>query len=67
MKIKITKAGIYGAKGKPYKVGAELTVKSIPKGWKDKVAVIAEDDENTAKTAVTNPAKANASTTAIKG
>lgn len=53
MRIKITKSGIYGAKG-GIPVGTELTVKEEPKGWDGRYEVISGGEDG--KTAVTNPA-----------
>lgn len=53
MRIKITKAGIYGADG-PIPVGTELTLKDAPKGWAGRYEEIAGTSEG--KTPVTNPA-----------
>jgi hypothetical protein len=53
MRIKITKPGIYNAKGEEIAVGTELTVKSEPAGWAGRYEVISGSDGD--KTAVTNP------------
>ena len=53
MRIKITKRGIYGAKGE-VAVGTELTVKEAPKGWAGRYEEVGGSSEGK-KTAVTNP------------
>nr|WP_278388413.1 hypothetical protein [Brucella intermedia] len=54
MRVKITKPGIFGAKGE-IPVGTEVTVKEEPKGWVGRYEVITGDGEG--KTAITNPAQ----------
>lgn len=53
VRIKITKPGIYGAKGE-VPVGTELTLKQEPKGWAGRYVVLSDSK---GKTAVTNPAE----------
>lgn len=55
MKIKVTKPGIYGAKGM-IPVGTEFNVKEEPKGWDGRYEVISGGASG-GKTAVTNPAE----------
>ncbi len=53
MRIKITKPGIYNAKGEEIAVGTELTVKSEPAGWAGRYETISSGAAG--KTPVTNP------------
>lgn len=53
MKIQITKPGIFNSSGEPIPVGAELTVKSEPAGWKGRYEVLRGGGEG--KAAVVNP------------
>jgi hypothetical protein len=55
MKIRISKAGIYGANG-PIQVGTEMTVKEEPKAWAGRYEIVKADAPKDAKP-VTNPAK----------
>lgn len=52
MRVKITKPGIFGAKGE-IPVGAEVTVKEEPRGWSGRYEVITDNGEG--KTEITNP------------
>lgn len=56
MRVKITKGGIYNAKGEEVAVGTEVTLKSKPVGWEGRYEVISGGSDG--KTAVTNPATA---------
>jgi hypothetical protein len=55
MRIKITKPGIYNAKGEEVAVGTELTLKREPKEWAGRYETISGGGSG--KVAVTNPAK----------
>lgn len=52
MRVKITKPGIFGAKGE-IPVGTEVTVKDEPKGWAGRYEVITGNGDD--KAAITNP------------
>lgn len=55
MRIKITKGGIYNAKGDEIAVGTEMDVKDEPKGWAGRYETISGKKEAKEKVAVTNP------------
>jgi hypothetical protein len=57
MRIKITKPGLYNAKGDPIEVGTELDVKNEPKGWEGRYEAISSGKGSSGRTVVTNPAK----------
>lgn len=55
MKIEITAAGIYGAKGE-VPVGTIVDVKTEPKGWQGRYRVVSgKGEKDSGKTPVTNP------------
>lgn len=56
MRVKITKGGIYNAKGEEVAVGTEVTLKKEPIGWEGRYEVISGGSDG--KTAVSNPATA---------
>jgi hypothetical protein len=56
MRVKITKPGIFNAKGEELAVGTELDVKSEPTAWAGRYETISGGGKG--KVAVTNPAAA---------
>lgn len=54
MRIKITKGGIFNAKGSEIAIGTELDVKAEPTAWAGRYEVISGGGKD--KVAVTNPA-----------